>query len=220
MPHPSKPLLSVTLLRKAYENGLFPMAESDEEEAEIHWYRPEPRAILVPDFMHISKKMARLIRKKPFDLRWNDDFRAVMQACGQNRDETWINPVLVNLYTQWHEAGEAFCLSVFRQEERVGGIYGVQIGGVFMAESMFSTVSNASSVALIVLVAGLRKAGIELIDVQFRNPHSDQFGTQEIADADYMEALNRLKDKKVELKEDYFCFDLAVEFTQSLSHTS
>lgn len=220
MSRPSKPLLTIGLLRSAYENGLFPMAEGAERDAPLYWYQPDPRAVITPESFHVSRRLGRLIRRRPFEIHWNDDFRTVMEECGRQRTDTWINAEMVEAYTAWHEAGEAFCLSVFDQGKRVGGIYGIQLGGIFAAESMFSRVPNASSVALVVLVAGLWRAGIGLIDVQFRNVHTDQFGVKEIAHMQYMRKLTRLRMRDVKLKADYFCFETAVSLTQSFSQTS
>lgn len=215
------PELTPELLRIAYDQGVFPMAQGGADEAEIGWYRPLKRAVLLPDGFHVPKRLARLVRQGPFEIRWNDDFYQVMKECGSQRKEgNWINIPLLDAYTQWHEAGEAFCLSVFQDGIRVGGIYGPQRGGVFMAESMFSRVPNASSVALVVLVAGLFKAGVEMIDVQFENPHLTKFHPDLIPHKSYMQKLTQLKEKPVILSADYFCFDVASSLTQSLTQTS
>lgn len=220
MSRSSKPLLTNGLLRSAYENGLFPMAEGGAADAPLYWYQPDPRAVITPESFHITSRLGRLVRTKPFDVVWDDDFRTVMEECGANRPDTWINPEMVDAYTEWARAGDAHCLSVFKDGKRVGGLYGVQIGGIFCAESMFSRVPNASSVGLVVLVAGLWHAGIELIDVQFRNPHTDQFGVKEIAHIQYMKKLVRLKTRDVILRKDYFSLETAVSLTQSFNHTS
>jgi leucyl/phenylalanyl-tRNA--protein transferase len=212
--------LQIPVLRAAYRQGAFPMAEGTGVNDSIHWYCPDPRTILYPQEFHVSKRLARLLRQESFEIAWNDDFRAVMTECGKREEGSWINQPLVDAYTAWARAGEAFCLSVFRDGVRVGGIYGVQCGGVFMAESMFSRVSNASSVALVILVAGLAKAGIELIDLQYGNPHTDQFGPKDISHDDYIIELRRLENKAVELKTDYFCFAATISFVQSLIQTS
>jgi leucyl/phenylalanyl-tRNA--protein transferase len=213
--------LNITILQTAYDQGAFPMAEGSEADSEIFWSRPPERAVLLPDSFHVSRRLARLIRQKPFEIRWNDDFAEVMYQCGQDREEgSWINPEMLAVYTAWHHAGGAFCLSVFQGGSRVGGIYGIQRGGVFMAESMFSRVPNASSVALVVLMAGLVKAGIEMVDVQFENPHSAKFNVTELSNEEYLRELIRLREKPVLLKADYFTFETAISFTQSLTQTS
>ena len=213
--------LSVSLLSAAYDQGVFPMAKGSEPDSELFWCRPPKRAILLPANFHVPKRLARLIRQKPFQVRWNDDFAEVMRQCALQRPEgSWINPALLEVYTAWHAAGGAFCLSLFDGDNRVGGIYGVQRGGVFMAESMFSRVPNASSIALVILMAGLTQAGIEMVDVQFENPHLTKFNVNFLPCKKYEEEVARLKDKNVVLRADYFDFAGAISFTQSLSQTS
>ena len=220
MSYLQRPELQLPVLRTAYRQGIFPMAEGIDVNDQIFWYRPDPRTILYPSQFHFSKRLTRFLRQEPFQIAWNDDFRTVMTECGKREGCSWINQHVVEAYTAWSRAGEAFCLSVFKDDIRVGGIYGVQCGGVFMAESMFSRVSNASSIALAILVAGLAKAGIELIDLQYGNPHTDQFGTTDISLEEYLDRLRQLENKRVELKADYFCLGVATSFVQSLTHTS
>ena len=213
--------LTIANLVAAYDLGIYPMADGNEADSEVFWYRPEERAVLLPGSFYVSRRLARLIRQKPFEIRWNDDFAEVMRQCGAEREEgSWINPAMLEAYTAWNKASGAFCLSVFKDNIRVGGIYGVQRGGVFMAESMFSRVPNASSVALVVLVAGLVRAGIELVDVQSKNAHSAKFNVTMLPNDVYLDALMRLKEKTVRLKADYFCFEETISFTQSLTQTS
>lgn len=215
------PELDVPLLQKAYELGVFPMAEGPDVNNPILWFRPKRRAVLRPPDLHVPRRLKRFLRQRPFDLVWNDDFPAVIRACARPASgETWLNTPLIAAYTDWAKTGQAVCLSVFRDGQRVGGIYGIQQGSVFHAESMFSTVPNASSAALVALVAGLTKAGIELIDAQFRNPHTAQFGVTEMPHDHYMAEMARLKTKPVELKADYFAWDVVTSFMQSFNQTS
>jgi leucyl/phenylalanyl-tRNA---protein transferase len=214
-------MLTIELLQAAYDQGVFPMAESQAIDAEISWFKPRKRAVFLPDRFHVPRRLLRFMKGCGFEIRWNDDFRTVMQECGAERPEgSWINPVLLDVYTAWHEAGGAYCLSVFQGDGRVGGIYGVQRGGVFMAESMFSRVSNASSVALVALIAGLTAAGIEIVDVQFENPHLTQFNPVMMMPRAYQAKLDQLKEKLVALKGNYFDLAGAISFAQSLTHTS
>lgn len=210
------------IMRSAYEQGLFPMADSRDPEAEVHWYRPpRDRAVYLPENFHVPARLARLVRQAPFEIRWNDDLRAVMTSCRDTRGQSWINAPLIDAFAGWAEAtDDLYCLSVFRDGQRVGGIYGVQLGALCTAESMFSLVPNASSVALVVLVAGLFKAGIEVIDAQIANAHTKRFHLNLWSDARYRKTLAQLVPRRVELKEDYFCFDVASSFVQSLTHTS
>lgn len=214
-------MLTINILREAYGRGFFPMAESALEEAEIFWCRPPKRAVFLPEHFHIPRRLARLIRSSSLTTRWNDDFAEVMNQCGNQRKEgSWINPEMLRAYTQWHHAGEVFCLSVFEGEDRVGGIYGVQRGGVFMAESMFSRRPNASSIALIALMAGLVRAGIEMVDVQFENPHLTKFHPVLLSRKEYEARLALLILKKVVLRASDFYLDAPNSLTQSLTQTS
>lgn len=239
-------MISVNLLRDAYVNGLFPMADGDGRDSVIRWYLPEERAVFMPESFHVPRRLGRFLRRikksgfwdnranlatdDRIDIRWNDNFPAVMAACNEDRDDGhWINPELIESYTAWHKEGEAHCLSIWQGDVRIGGIYGVLLGHVFMAESMFSRRSNASSVALVVLMAGLAKAGVKYVDVQFTNPHLQQFHPQELTCEDYLEKLHAglkgdgLDDaaqKQSVLRADYFSLDEAVSFVQSLSQTS
>jgi leucyl/phenylalanyl-tRNA---protein transferase len=213
--------LKFYVLLQGYEQGLFPMADGANLNSPIHWYYPERRAVLRPLGFHVPRRLTRFLRGCPWTIRWNDDFRAVMTACGDNRSEgTWINPVLVDAFTALFDAGHAYCLSVFDGHRRIGGLYGVTLGGVYTAESMFSRASNASSVALTTLMAGLAKAGVEIVDVQYANAHTRKFGIDEISHDDYLAALTRFRDKTVDVKADYFSLDEARSFVQSLTQTS
>ena len=181
------------------------MAESEAADAEIFWCLPPERAVFIPESFHVPRRLARLVRHTTLMIRWNDDFAEVMRQCGSQRDGgSWINPVLLEAYTALHKAGDAFCLSVFDGDTRVGGVYGVQRGAVFMAESMFSRIPNASSIALVALMRGLARAGIELVDVQFENPHLEKFQPVLLSDNDYRERLMIFRQKPVHLHAAYF----------------
>ncbi len=214
-------MISLDLLRQAYALGAFPMADGNAADADIDWYLPPVRAVLLPDSFHVPRRLGRILRRTPFHIRWNDDFRAVMQACGEGRpDGQWINSVMLDSYTAWHKSGEAHCLSVWDDTMRVGGIYGVLRGNVFMAESMFSRRPNASSIALVVLIAGLAKSGVEIVDVQFSNPHLTKFNPQEWSHDEYLQKLQQGANVAINLREDYFALGEAISFVQSLSQTS
>lgn len=213
-------MIPLDILRHAYGLGLFPMADSEHQDAEIEWYQPTRRALFIPEVFHVPRRLARLIRQCDYRVEWNKSFEQVMLACNANREASWINPVLIESYTQWHHSGEAFCLAVCDGNEAVGGVYGVLQGSTFMAESMFSTRSNASSIALVVLMAGLVKAGVKMIDVQFVNPHLEKFNPQEWSHKKYLRALQNGMQENIELKADYFTLDVATSFVQSLTHTS
>lgn len=206
--------LNWEFLLNAYANGYFPMAMSHEEE-ELHWFYPEKRGIIPLDAFHVPQSLGKFIRKSPFHLTTNQAFPDVIRACGQvndKRKETWINPVIIDLYCQLWERGYAHSVECWLkppsadgavlnhipcedQQVRsgdntlVGGLYGVAIGGAFFGESMFSIKPNASRVALVHLVGLLKKGGYQLLDTQFVNEHLRQFGVIEIARKDYLARL-------------------------------
>lgn len=199
------------------------MAERAEAGAPIHFYHATTRAVIRPDHFHVSRRLARLVRQEKFSAAWNDDFMAVMQACAENRNPatSWISPELISAYDLWHKAGESYCLSVFHEGIRVGGIFGVHIGGaVATAESMFSTMPNASSVALTILMAGFQKAGIVMVDLQYANDHTNRFKPILLPHETYVEQFNYLQEHSCPLSANYFSSETAASFVQSLSQTS
>jgi len=206
-----------SLMRAGYAQGLFPMAENQRPEAEIHWYKPRERAVILPRRFHVPRSLAKVLRKTGVEIRWNDDLRAVMAGCRDTRGTSWINAPLIDAFANWPEG---YCLSVFQDGQRVGGIYGVQLGALCTAESMFSLMPNASSIALVVLIAGLEKSGIRLIDVQMENAHTRKFQPDIISDEEYQTVLHALIEQRVKLNPDYFCLAVGNSFVQSLSHTS
>lgn len=213
-------MINVNILEAAYAAGAFPMAYSEDPEGPLDWFKPRRRSVFFPDQFHIPRRLARFLRQRPFEIRWNTGFGEIIRACADRPEGSWINQEIIDSYTEWHRQGGVFCLSVHQDGKLVGGIYGPQMGGAFMAESMFSRMPNASSVALVVLVAGLHKAGVEMIDTQYTNPHLTKFNPVMVTGKTYDARLQELLQKNVELKADYFCFDVATEFVQSLTHTS
>lgn len=174
-------------LLHAYCEGLFPMGEED---GSISWYRPRMRGILpVVDF-HVPRRFARHLRHCDLEVRWDSAFGAVMRGCA-DRESTWINEVILEVYEELHRMGFAHSAEVWREERLVGGVYGVAIGGAFFGESMFSREPQASKVALTRLQQRLRDRGFILHDTQWTTPHLAQFGGREIPCADYLELLAR-----------------------------
>ncbi len=171
-----------------YSHGIFPMAE----EGRISWYDPDPRAILPLDGFHVPRRLARILRKQPFELRVDTTFAEVIRACAApafGREETWIDETIVDAYTRLHELGFAHSVEAWQAGRLVGGLYGVAINSFFAGESMFSRVSNASQSALVHLVARLRQRGFLLLDVQFMTDHLRRFGAVEISRAAYRRRL-------------------------------
>ncbi len=189
--------LSVPRLLAAYRTGVFPWFD---ESTPPLWWSPDPRGVIVPERLHVSRRLARLVRREAFRLTWDKAFAAVMRACGTNRsDGTWIVPDMLAAYTAMHLVGHAHSVEVWLGNELVGGLYGVQIGGLFAAESMFRRVDDASKVALVAAVRSLSRAGIELIDVQFVTRHLARFGAERWRRKRYLDALSALVAKPVDL---------------------
>jgi leucyl/phenylalanyl-tRNA--protein transferase len=173
----------------AYRRGIFPWYADGSMPM---WWSPDPRAVLSPSTLHVSHSLARVIRRGGFALTWNRCFRAVMAECGKCRTEgTWVIDEMLDAYTELHARGSAHSLEVWHDERLVGGIYGVQVGGLFAAESMFHRRADMSKVALVALVRSLFRAGIELFDVQFLTPHLQTMGAELIRRAEYLRRLGR-----------------------------
>jgi leucyl/phenylalanyl-tRNA--protein transferase len=181
------------LVLRAYAEGLFPMAESASAD-ELFWYDPDHRGILPLDRFHVPRRLERTLRQERFEVRFDTAFPAVILACAAEhpgRASTWINRDIVRLYCQLHELGFAHSVESWEQDELVGGLYGVALGGAFFGESMFSRRSNASKVALVHLVDRLRAGGFVLLDTQFVTEHLRQFGAVEIPRAEYRRRLDQ-----------------------------
>jgi leucyl/phenylalanyl-tRNA--protein transferase len=175
----------------AYCNGIFPMAHED---GEIYWYDPDPRAILPLDAFHVPRSLERKVKKGVFEVRVDNAFGEVMQACAQpgpGREETWISEAFVEAYGRLHEMGFAHSVECWRDGRLVGGLYGVAIRGLFAGESMFSRETDASKVALVHLIERLRQRGYTLLDCQFMTEHLRRFGAVEIRRAEYRDRLIR-----------------------------
>jgi leucyl/phenylalanyl-tRNA--protein transferase len=169
----------------AYANGIFPWYA---EGLPPMWWSPDPRAIVDPEALHVSKSLGRELKKGRFRVTTNVAFERVMRECGRRRDGgTWILPEMVAAYVRLHELGHAVSFEVWEGEALVGGLYGVLEGALFAAESMFHRADNASKVALVAAVRTLFAAGVELFDVQFLTPHLASLGVYEIPRSAYLE---------------------------------
>ncbi|KPU84870.1 leucyl/phenylalanyl-tRNA--protein transferase [Marinosulfonomonas sp. PRT-SC04] len=166
-------------LLHAYASGIFPMAES-RSDPELFWVDPHFRGIFELDNFHISRSLAQSIRQEPFQIRTNTAFKQVIAGCA-DRDETWINPTLLDLYAQLHAAQHAHSIEVWEADTLVGGVYGITIGSAFFGESMFSRRTNASKIALAYLIDRLKQGGFTLFDTQFITPHLASLGAVEIS---------------------------------------
>lgn len=179
--------LTADMLLRAYALGVFPMAES-REDPEVFWVDPRWRGIFPLDAFHISRSLARHIRRGGFEISVNRDFDGTLRGCA-DRPETWINDTIFRLYTTLHARGFAHSLEVWEDGALVGGVYGVTLGAAFFGESMFSRRPNASKVALAYLVDRLRLGGFQLFDTQFITAHLRSLGAVEIPRAEYRRRL-------------------------------
>lgn len=181
--------LSPQRLLLAYDHGIFPWYN---ERYPPLWWCPNPRAIFPLHEPRISRSMRRTLRKRAFDVTWNHAFSEVIRGCGAERREgTWILPEVVEAYETLHHQGHAHSIEVWRDGNLVGGLYGVQRGALFAAESMFHRATDMSKVALLYAAATLSGAGVRLFDVQFLTPHLKSLGAREVPRADYLQAVSQ-----------------------------
>lgn len=179
------------VLLKAYACGIFPMAESADDPG-LYWIEPELRGTIPLDGFHLSRRLARTVRSDIFEIRVDHDFEAVIDGCAEpaeGRRKTWINRRIRSLYGALFNEGHCHTVEVYQDGMLVGGLYGVRLRGAFFGESMFHTVTDASKVALVHLVARLKAGGFTLLDTQFVTEHLRRFGAVEIRKADYHEVL-------------------------------
>lgn len=175
------------ILLEAYAHGVFPMAE----DGEILWFSPENRGLIpLDERFHIPHGLAKSLKKKRFEVRWDTAFREVMLGCSQ-REETWIDDVILDSYCTLHKLGHASSVECWDEEGLQGGLYGVSLPGVFFGESMFSRKTDASKTALVALVTRLREKGFKLLDTQWMTEHLKQFGGYELPRAEYLSALRQ-----------------------------
>ena len=169
-----------TLLR-AYEQGIFPWYSEGQP---ILWWTPSPRAIFMPGGVHVSRRLRKTLRSKRFSVKLDEDFDSIIGHCAHierpDQDGTWITDEMIDAYQKLHRLGHAHCLGVYQNQKLVGGIYGIAIGRGFFGESMFSSVSDASKVALVALAEFLWDQKFGFIDAQVESPHISRMGAQAI----------------------------------------
>lgn len=172
-------------LEAAYRGGIFPWYG---EGYMPLWWSPDPRALISEQSLHVSRSLRRTMRRGGFEVSWNRRFRDVMEACGQRREDgTWIIPEMLDAYEALHLLGNAHSLEVWQEGALVGGIYGVQFGRLFCAESMFHRATDMSKIALVSMARSLFAAGIRVLEVQFVTEHLASMGAFELPRADYLE---------------------------------
>jgi len=188
---PAPKLIPVELLLMAYRSGIFPMADSRDDD-DIYWVEPRERAVIPLGTFHVSRSLAKAIRQDRFRVTCNADFGAVLAACAAPRPghpESWISERIAASYRALHMAGQAHSLECWQDGELVGGLYGVGFDHAFCGESMFSHKTDASKVALAWLVALLRHGGYRLLDCQFMTEHLASLGAVPISRDVYLERL-------------------------------
>ncbi|MFD1094809.1 leucyl/phenylalanyl-tRNA--protein transferase [Salegentibacter chungangensis] len=184
--------LSVERLISAYNKGIFPWYD---ESQPVLWWCPDPRMVMFPENLKVSKSMKQLLKKDPFRVTYNQDFKAVIENCAAVRRKgqhgTWITPEMEEVYTELHKMGIAQSVEVWQDDKLVGGLYGIYLEDkkVFCGESMFTAVSNASKFGFIKMVQKLRAAGVKLIDCQVYTAHLESLGAEEIPRDEFLEYL-------------------------------
>ena len=197
-----KKIITSDQLIRAYMLGMFPMSTSRTNK-KFFFVEPEFRAVIPILNFHISKSLLRLVKKRPFQITMNKAFPEVIKSCATiNRTETWINEEIESLFISLYKMQQAHSVECWQDNKLVGGIYGLAIGGVFFAESMFSRVPNGSKIALLNLVAKLWRTGFKILDVQFLNDHLLQFGAHEISKKEFQTNLK----KTIQLESDILSF--------------
>jgi leucyl/phenylalanyl-tRNA--protein transferase len=190
--------LTVERLLDAYRHGIFPWPSNPNDP--MLWWSPDPRAILPLDGMHISRRLQRRLRSEEFETACNRDFAGVLARCatGRGRERgTWLTADMRAAYLELHERGHAHSVEAWHEGQLVGGVYGVAIGGLFAAESMFYRLRDASKVALARLVQRLNARGYRLLDIQQLTPHTARLGAIEIPRREYLRRLAEVVDLPV-----------------------
>jgi len=186
------PVITPEVMLRAYAAGIFPMAESADDPS-LFWVEPELRGVIPLDGFHLAARLARTVRSDRFEIRIDSAFEAVIAACAEakpDRPETWINGRIREIFGELFRLGHVHCVECWRDDRLVGGLYGLSLGGAFFGESMFHRETDASKVALVHLVARLRRGGYRLLDAQFQTSHLAQFGTREVPRRDYQALLD------------------------------
>ncbi|MDX8378176.1 MAG: leucyl/phenylalanyl-tRNA--protein transferase [Mariprofundales bacterium] len=185
--------LSIDTLIAAYSQGIFPWYSENEP---ILWWSPDPRMVLFVDKLYVSKRLHRKIRQQGFEIKMDTCFEKVMQQCAFVKRKgqlsgTWIIDEMISAYNKLHEAGYAHSIEVFKNQNLVGGIYGISLGRAFFGESMFHTETDASKIALFYLVKQLKQLNIEFLDTQQVSSHMKSMGAEEIKRSQFLSILKK-----------------------------
>ena len=200
MPRDSASAIPTEDLLKAYTLGYFPMARARDDATAV-WVLPDERGIIPLDAARAPKRLLRVLKTEPFEIRINTAFPAVIDACAEAtkaRPETWINDAIIEAYTELHFQGRAHSIECWKDGKLAGGLYGVVLGAAFCGESMFSRATNASKIAMLHLIARLKIGGFHFIDAQFYNEHLTQFGFIGMANDDYQVILETALDAEAD----------------------
>lgn len=183
--------LAAARLLEAYKHGIFPWYSEGQP---IMWWSPDPRALLFPGKLKISRSLRKLIRQSKFEVSFDQNFLEVVRACSEPREQqaeqgTWITPEMMDAYLKLHELGYAHSVEVWRENKLVGGLYGISLGRAFFGESMFSRTSNASKIAFVMLAKQLEKWKFHFIDCQLPSDHLSSMGVESIRRDEFLERL-------------------------------
>jgi len=201
--------LSMPRILAAYQRGIFPWYSDGQP---ILWWSPNPRAVLIPDEINISRSLRKTLRRGQFQATFDTCFEKIIGACAAARKDgrgTWITQEMQSAYIGLHTAGYAHSVEIWQDEILVGGLYGISLGRLFFGESMFSRVNDASKVALVFLAAQLQRWGFALIDCQVQSPHLASLGAQAIPRHQFVEQLTKQADQPTRLGTWQFDADLA-----------
>lgn len=181
---------NVAQIIQGYGQGLFLMAEDEDDD--LHWYSTPRGRTLIPldDRFRYPRSLNKVLNKEIFSVRINQAFASVVEGCA-DRQETWINESLKQIYWDLHQAGWAHSFETWQGDQLAGGLLGIAIGGAFIGESMFYRIPNGSKVAMVKLVEHLRQRKFQILDAQLPNPHLDRFGAIKIPQEDYVELLEQ-----------------------------
>ncbi|HET7433253.1 MAG TPA: leucyl/phenylalanyl-tRNA--protein transferase [Thermoanaerobaculia bacterium] len=192
--------LRVETLREAYRKGIFPWPHED---VPLPWFSPRRRTVIFFDELHVGRSLRKAQQRSAFTFTIDRDFRAVIAACAgserPDQDGTWIAPNIIAAYIRLHDAGDAHSVEVWDGDALVGGLYGVDAGGVFTGESMFHKAPNASKLALLFLIEHLRARGATFVDCQVMTPHMEALGAREITRSRFLDMLAETQSKALRI---------------------